>query len=134
MGFDGIEQCNWHLAGWNGGSSWSLLSNVPSTSPDSLATWASYQIHKIGGCACAGNARNDFFALDFKGNCMLEIPACITARSSSMWGLLTCGGGENVPSIPSACATCNFTYLARGPWGGRHRVHGKTARLCILST
>ena len=25
------------------------------------------------------------------------------------------GGGENVPGIPDACATCNFTYLARGP-------------------
>ena len=25
------------------------------------------------------------------------------------------GGGENVPSIPGACATRNFTYLARGP-------------------
>ena len=23
--------------------------------------------------------------------------------------------GENVPGIPGACATCNFTYLARGP-------------------
>ena len=26
------------------------------------------------------------------------------------------GGGENVPGIPDACATGNFTYLARGPW------------------
>ena len=26
------------------------------------------------------------------------------------------GGGENVPGIPSACTTRNFTYLARGPW------------------
>ena len=33
-----------------------------------------------------------------------------------MSGFLTCGGGENVPGIPGACATCNFTYLARGPW------------------
>ena len=29
--------------------------------------WASYQIHKIAGCACAGNARF-FHATDFKGN------------------------------------------------------------------
>ena len=27
---------------------------------------------------------------------------------------LTCGGEEKVPGIPGACATCNFTYLARG--------------------
>ena len=31
-----------------------------------------------------------------------------------MSGSLTGGGGENVPSIPAACATRNFTYLARG--------------------
>ena len=29
-------------------------------------------------------------------------------------GSLTCGDGENVPGIPVACATRNFTYLARG--------------------
>ena len=40
--------------------------------------WASYQIRKIAGCTCAGNA-------------------------------------GNVPGIPGACATHNFTYLARGP-------------------
>ena len=54
------------------------------------------------------------------------IPTCITARASR-----TCrdacrdrqlsvsfeiGGGGNVPGIPGACATCNFTYLVRGPW------------------
>ena len=32
-----------------------------------------------------------------------------------MSGSLTCGGGENVPDIPGACATRNFTYLTRGP-------------------
>ena len=26
------------------------------------------------------------------------------------------GGDESVPSIPDACATPNYTYLARGPW------------------
>ena len=40
-----------------------------------------------------------------------------------MWGSLNHGGGENVPSIPGACATRNFTYLARGPW--------KCRRLCL---
>ena len=27
--------------------------------------------------------------------------------------------GGNVPGIPGACATHNFTYLSRGPWGSR---------------
>ena len=33
-----------------------------------MAPWASYQIRKIAGCACAGNAGNVFPATDFKGN------------------------------------------------------------------
>ena len=41
---------------------------------------------------------------------------CVTHVPWSMSGLLTHGGGENVPDIPGACATRNFTYLARGPW------------------
>ena len=43
--------------------------------------WASYQIRKIAGCACAGNVGNVFPATDFKGNHLLAIPACITARA-----------------------------------------------------
>ena len=43
--------------------------------------WASYQIRKIAGCACAGNAGNVLPATDFKGNCLLAILACITARA-----------------------------------------------------
>ena len=42
--------------------------------------WASYQIRKIVGCACAGNAGNVFPATDFKGN-PAYITACITARA-----------------------------------------------------
>ena len=41
---------------------------------------------------------------------------CVTHVPWCMSGSLTCGGGENVPAIPGACATRNFTYLARGPW------------------
>ena len=40
---------------------------------------------------------------------------CETHVSWCMSGSLTCGGGENVPGIPGACATHNFTYLARDP-------------------
>ena len=47
-----------------------------------MTSWASYQIRKIAGCACAGNAGNVFPATDFKGNRLLAIPACITARAS----------------------------------------------------
>ena len=40
---------------------------------------------------------------------------CVTHMSWCMSGSLT-RGGENVPGIPGAWATHNFTYLARGPW------------------
>ena len=40
---------------------------------------------------------------------------CVTHVPWRMLGLLTRGGGENVPGIPGACTTRNFTYLARGP-------------------
>ena len=41
---------------------------------------------------------------------------CVTHMPWCMSSLLTCGGGENVPSISGACATRNITYLARNPW------------------
>ena len=48
---------------------------------NSHTTWASCQIRKIAGCACAWNAGNFFLATDSKGNRQLAIPACITART-----------------------------------------------------
>ena len=41
---------------------------------------------------------------------------CVMYVSWCMSGLLTRGGGENVPSISGACATRNFTYLVKGPY------------------
>ena len=40
---------------------------------------------------------------------------CVTHVPWRMPGSLARNGGENVPGIPGACATHNFTYLARGP-------------------
>ena len=39
-----------------------------------------------------------------------------THVSWSMSGSLIRDGGENVPGVPRAYTTRNFTYLARGPW------------------
>ena len=47
-----------------------------------LVQWASCQIRKIAGCACARNDGNVFPATDFKENRLLTIPACIPARAS----------------------------------------------------
>ena len=65
--------------------------------------WTSCQICKIADYACTANTGNPFPATDFKGSCYLAIT--LTRRS-----------GENVIGIPGACATGNFTYMARGPW------------------
>ena len=42
------------------------------------------------------------------GTCITHVPWCMS-------GSLTRSGGGNIPGIPCACATLNFTYLARGP-------------------
>ena len=41
---------------------------------------------------------------------------CVTHVPWSMSASLTRSGGENDPDNPGACATRNFTYLARGPY------------------
>ena len=74
-----------------------------------LVQWASYQIHKIAGCACAGNAGNEFPRRRFKRKPLVSDPGmhhgtCVTHVPWCMSGSLTCGDGENVPGIPGACA------------------------------
>ena len=72
-------------------------------------TWASYQIRKIAGCACAGNAGNVFPRRRFQRKPLVSDPGmhhgtCVTHLPWCMSGSLTCGDGENVPGIPGACA------------------------------
>ena len=43
------------------------------------------------------------------GTCVTHVPWCMSESQTS-------GGGENVPGTPGACASRNFTYLARGLW------------------
>ena len=43
------------------------------------------------------------------GTCVTHVLWCMPDVSFEV------GGGENVPGIPGACTTHNFTYLARGP-------------------
>ena len=71
--------------------------------------WASYQICKITGCACAGNAGNVFPRRRCHRKPLVSDPGmhhgtCVTHVPWCMSGSLTCGDGENVPSIPDACA------------------------------
>ena len=73
------------------------------------ALWASCQIRKNAGCACAGNAGNVFPRRRFKRKPLVSDPGmhhgtCVTHVPWCMSGSLTCGDGENVPGIPGACA------------------------------
>ena len=88
--------------------------------PGTVIWWASCQIRKIVGCACAGNAGNVFPATDFKRKTLVSDTGmhhvtCVTHVPWCMSGSLTHGDEENDPGIPGACATRNFTYLVRGP-------------------
>ena len=84
---------------------------------ETLVVWASYQVRKIVDCACAGIAGKVFPATNFKGNRGLAIDmhhgTCVTHMLWCMSGSVTRGGEKN--SIPGACATCNFVYMARVP-------------------
>ena len=101
--------------------------------------WASYQIHKIAGCACAGNAGNVFSRRRFQRKPLVSDPGmhhdtCVTHVPWCMSGSLTCSGGENVPGIPGACAPAilriwqeahgeNLTMLV---WSDNHRENNVT--------
>ena len=72
-------------------------------------TWASYQIRKIAGCACAGNAGNVFPRRRFQRKPLVGDPGmhhgtCVTHVPWCMSGPLTCSDGESIPGIPGACA------------------------------
>ena len=74
-----------------------------------VSPWTSYQIRKIAGCACAGNAGNVFPRRRFQRKPLVSDPGmhhgtCVTHVPWCMSGSLTCGDGENVPGIPGACA------------------------------
>ena len=94
-------------------------------------TWASYQIWKIAGCACAGNAGNVSPRPQFQrkplvcdpgmhhGTCVTHVPWCMS-------GSLTCDDGENVPGIPGACAPAILRI-----W---QEAHGATTRQAAFSS
>ena len=74
--------------------------------------WASYQIRKIAGCACAGNAGNVFPDAEFKGKRDLAIPACM-CRDACRDCLPRWRGKRSRHSW--RMRTRNYTYFATGP-------------------
>ena len=82
--------------------------------------WASCQIRKIAGCACAGT----FSPPPRDSDTDMHHGTCAThAKRVSRTCRDACRDRDflwsrwrgNVPGIPGACATSNFTYLVRGP-------------------
>ena len=55
----------------------------------------------------------------YHGMCDTYMPWCTS-------GSLTDGGGENIPAIPGACSTRNFTYLVRSQWNRSVSYHNNT--------
>ena len=101
--------------------------------------WASYQIRKIAGCACAGNAGNVFprgrlqrkpLASDpdmHHGTCVTHVPWCMS-------GSLTHRGGENVPGIPGACAPAILCIWQEAHWSSDSWVQIHQMNQIILHT
>ena len=116
--------CNWHIFSWsipwqfkhffnghliNTSMICSSISLVFTWRVSNDQPWASYQIRKIAGCACAGNAGNVSPRRQFQRKPLVSDPGmhhgtCVTHVPWCMSGSLTCDDGENVPGIPGACA------------------------------
>ena len=68
----------------------------------------------------------------YHATCITHVPWCMpgSLTSSFLWSRLR----GNIPSIHNACATHNFTYLARGPWKGHIALTAinKTTQLSAL--
>ena len=81
-------------------STWCEKSNVWAT----VSAWASYQIRKIAGCACTGNAGERFLCHRLQRKPIVSDPSmhhgtCVTHVPWCMSGSLTRGGGKTFPAF-----------------------------------
>ena len=86
-----------------------------------LCSWASYQIRKVAGSACAGNAGNVFPTRRLQRKPLVSDPGmhhgtCVTHVPWCMSGSLTCGGGKTFPAFP-AHAHPQFYVSGKRPMG-----------------
>ena len=101
-----------------------------------ITPWASCQIRKIAGCACAGNAGNVFPSTDFKVYWLLAIPACITARASSTCrdacrDRLPAVTGKTFPAFPAHAHPQICVSGKRPMFGWQQRKHQTSASLAL---
>ena len=79
---------------------------VNTMATDALPPWASYQIRKIAGCECAGNAGNVFPRRQIQRKPLVSDPGmhhgtCVTHVPWCMSESLTRGGGKTFPVFPA---------------------------------
>ena len=91
------------------------------------------------GCACAGNAGNVFPATAGKqsrhaSRHVRDARVVMHAGIANSCFPLNSAAGGNVPGIPGACATRDFTYLVRGPyiWNWHRVFRGAPAAILNL--
>ena len=92
----------------------------------SSTAWASCQMRKIAGAHAPGTPGTFFPATACKrsrhaSGHVRDARAVMHAGIANWRFPLKSAGGENVPGIPGACATHNFTYLVRGPCSGKQQ-------------
>ena len=104
-------------------------------------TWASYQIRKIAGCTCAGNARNVFptHRLERKplvsdpdmhhGTCVMHVPWC-TCRDACR-DRLPSVAGKTFPAFP-AHAHQQFYVSGKRPIGVEDVFPISLTRIIVL--
>ena len=66
------------------------------------------------------------------GTCVMHVPWIMPGSLTS--GSFEIGGVVNVPGIPGACATRNFTYLVRDPFHGRRVPGDESAETFMLES
>ena len=82
--------------------------------------WASYQLRKIAGCACAGNVGSVFPRRRFQRKPQVSDPSmhhgtCVHARAVMHGGIAYPRWRGKRSRHSRRTRTRNFTYLARGP-------------------
>ena len=86
---------------------WVVITNHET--PIEVRAWASYQIRKVAGCACAGNAGNVFPRRRLQKKPLVSDPGMHVGIAYSRW----CGKRSR---HSRRMRTRNFTYMARDPW------------------
>ena len=84
--------------------------------------WASYQIRKIAGCACAGNAGNVSPRRRLQRKPLVSDPGmhhgtCVTHVPWCMSGSFNCGDGETFPAFPAHAHPQICVSGKRPMWG-----------------